>query len=211
MSKLSVQDTLESLENSVKDLLSNEEMYEKLKPLTKRINNLLKLDSIANSYKKKVQKLQAVSKSNKKLLKAIEDNIPEFSENLKKKIEQANPQLEKNSIKQKIKQKSLEIYFKQEVSGAVNHIDSLLRTQYDALMSDLKTAKTSISKTHSQKELLQNPPANPSLVLPQKLKLKLSTETAKSSSIAIIKCENLGHEKLINLEEYYQSIIKFFI
>ena len=215
MSVSSNHETIDTLEASIKELAEESKSYEQLKVLTKAIPNILKIEQLAAMHKKKLKELKETTKTNKNLLKLIRENSQNFSKKLEAKLSNAKTSsnsASESSIKDIIEKKKIEIYFKEEVCGAVKHIDNMIKSQESAISFDLSTIQNDISKYKAKLngeesvEELCDPP-----MVTDDIRQKLAKYVDASVAKATDKCIQIGQEKFISFEENYKKVLESLI
>lgn len=168
----SAEDRLETLFKIANDLAHDQDRYAPLQTLVDNVPNLLKLDQILNSFKKKSRDLKEQLKANKALIKSTQDNLKTYDNRSKKQLEAAIAKRDnenrilgtrlgnvENSFKQlnidnQVVLKTLEIQIKEEVCGAVQHIeDELIENRKEfsekvkSNLEDIKKYKARLTDT----------------------------------------------------------------
>ena len=211
MSDLYIQDIIETLEASVKDLVEKSKIFESLKFLPDKIPHILKLEKTLAQYKKKSAELKETLKSNKILIKTIKTSIPSFAQKLENKIlDTKNSVSEENFIKALIEEKKAEIYIKEEICGLVKHIDLKIKDQHSSFVSDLQNTKTEVLNYKNQK--INGEKVNDVVIIDQEIdenaEKAISRHADRQINLTKWKCEEIGENKLESLENSYQKIIK---
>ncbi|CAG9313786.1 unnamed protein product [Blepharisma stoltei] len=164
MAAQTLDERINSLSSLVDELSQDQEKYEPLVTLVDSVPNLLKLDQILSSFKKKSRDLKEQLKANKALIKATKDNLNTYEDRAKRELEMATIKRDKenrilgtrlgnveNSFKQlsidnQVVLKTLEIQIKEEVCGVVQHVEDELTEQQKDFKAKLATNQEEIKK-----------------------------------------------------------------
>ena len=216
MSEPSLQDILEPLEINIKELAEEAKFYEKLKNLAKSIPNILKHEQLISNYKKKTLELKELLKTNKMLIKTVKENTLLFSKKVQNKLANfkdisPKPENDEKNIKDVIEEKKLQIFFKEEVCGAVKHIDNLISAQNQLIKSEINSTQQDIIKFKENldgKDLHEDSKSSANNTITDRTKKKLEKIINKNIESVNEKCVKIAEEKFISLENNYKEIVE---